>query len=105
MVISSLSLHPGSGNPSSSRESQFTRDWAFILLGFISPSAMFDMSHIVPHLDELMNIRRVIAFVRTKVLFGVRSLDDNGNQVYSFVDELLDFDLKRRSVDPLESFR
>src|SRR5262249_10254202 len=74
-------------HPPTSRKLGFTRDRTVFNNGFVATTAMFDMGHIAFLLDKLMDIRKVIAFVKTHMLLNVgwvRPRGNNGN------DDLID---------------
>src|SRR5262245_54876438 len=69
-------------HPSAGRELGFARDGTVLDNRFITPTEMVDMSNIAFLLYKLVNIRKVIAFVKTHVLLNanwVRSRGNNGN--------------------------
>src|ERR1044071_1548474 len=63
-------------NPTTSGEPFLTRDRT-IGFWFISPSLMFNMLKVALGLNDFMHILKVIASVRTKMLFTVGSLSDD----------------------------
>src|SRR5215467_5453912 len=72
------SLH----HPTTSGELRFARDGTLLDNGFIATTSVFDMSHIAFLLNKLMDIRKVITFIKTHVLFNagwVRPRRNNGN--------------------------
>jgi hypothetical protein len=67
-------IEPGKrsfNNPTSSRQSQFTGDGAFLCDGFISFAVMLDMRRVLFPLHKRMHISEIIALVCTQVLFNL----------------------------------
>jgi hypothetical protein len=64
-------------DPPTSRKTCFAGNRALLKWGVAAFALVFDMHDVACSLHKLMNIHKIIAFVRTEVLFGVRAFDDN----------------------------
>lgn len=86
-------------DPAAGRELRFTRDGALLKDRFTTPPTMFDMSNITFLLDKLMDIRKIIAFIKTHVLFDclrLRTWDDNRDD--DFIDQPFVMDIGSSNV-------
>ena len=67
-------------DPTPSRITFFAWHWAFFDEGFATPPPMFDVSNVAFLLKKAMNIRKIVAFIRTKMLvFMLRAWHNNRN--------------------------
>jgi hypothetical protein len=87
-------------DPTARRELGFARDGTILDNGFIATTAMFDMSNIAFLFDKLMDIGKVVAFVKTQVLLDlgwVRPRCNNGND--NLIDQPLIMLIGSRDID------
>jgi hypothetical protein len=69
-------------DPPTSRKTRFTGNRTLLKLGFAAFALVSDMHNVACLFHKLMNINKIIAFISTGMLFGVRAFDnDRDNEI------------------------
>jgi hypothetical protein len=87
-------------DPTPGRELGFAWHGAVLKDRFTAATAMFNVRHIAFLFDKLMDIRKVIAFIKTHMLldlYGIRSRHNNRDN--HFIDQPLVMGVRARNID------